>query len=142
MLADERVNDALRIAQTDEALALKSKIADLAAQAEQQASFDSSLEQVDSLIEAGDLAAAAGRIESLARRTDDQARLDLLDVRRQKVRSYLPQMYAEAVNDYRNESFKDAIELLRTIVQVDVDYEQAADYLDKATAKEKLIEQY
>ena len=142
VLADERVNDALRIAQTDEALALKSKIADLAAQAEQQASFDSSLQQVDSLIEAGDLAAASGRIEALAKRTDDPARLDLLDSRRQKVRSYLPQMYAEAVTDYRNENFKDAIELLRTIVQVDVDYEQAADYLDKATAKEKLIEQY
>jgi predicted Zn-dependent protease len=97
---------------------------------------------VDSLIEAGDLAAASGRIEALAKRTDDQARLDLLDSRRQKVRSYLPQMYAEAVTDYRNENFKDAIELLRTIVQVDVDFEQAADYLDKATAKEKLIEQY
>jgi len=142
VMAEDKVNDALRIFQTDEALALKRKIADLASQAEQQASFDSSLEQIDSLIQQGDLAAAAGRIESLSRRTDDQAKLDQLDVRRQKVRSYLPQMYAAAVTDYRNESFKDAIELLRTIVQIDVDYEQAADYLEKASAKEKLVEQY
>ena len=46
------------------------------------------------------------------------------------------------INDYRDENFKDAIDLLQTIVSVDVGYEQAADYLDKATAKEKLVEQY
>jgi hypothetical protein len=142
MLAEEKANEALRLSQTDEAFALKRKIAELASQEEQQASFDTSLQQIDNLIDQGDLVAASARIEAVTKGTGDQARLDLLDIRRQKVHSYLPQMYAAAVNDYRNEDFKDAIELLRTIVSIDVSYEQAADYLDKATAKEKLVEQF
>ncbi len=141
-LADARVREALRIAPTDEAYALKRKIADLANQEERQTSFDASLQQIDDLIQQGDLAAASARIEALAKSEQDSARLDQLDARRQKVHSYLPQMYAAAVNDYRDENFKDAIDLLQTIVSVDVGYEQAADYLDKATAKEKLVEQY
>ncbi|MGA2615088.1 MAG: hypothetical protein ABSG38_16765 [Spirochaetia bacterium] len=142
VLAEDKVDEALRLSETDEALALKKKIADLAAQEEQQTSFDASIQQIDSLIDGGDLAAASTRIEALAKRTVDQAGLDQLDTRRQKVRSYLPQMYAAAVNDYRNEDFKGAIDLLRTIVSIDVSYEQAADYLDKATAKQNLVEQF
>ncbi len=142
VLAEDKVNEALRLSETDEALALKKKIAELAAQEEQQTSFDASLQQIDSLIDQGDLGAASARIEALAKRTDDPAGLDQLDTRRQKVRSYLPQMYAAAVNDYRNEDFKGAIDLLQTIVSIDVSYEQAADYLDKATAKQKLVEQF
>ncbi len=142
VLAEQRINDALRISATDEAIALKRRIADLATREERQASFDDSLQQIDDLIQQGDLAAANARIEAVAKTVQDAARLDQLDARRQKVRSYLPQMYAAAVNDYRNENFKDAIDLLQTIVSIDVTYEQAADYLDKATAKEKLIEQY
>jgi hypothetical protein len=142
VLARQKISEALRISATDEALALKRRIADLASQEERQASFDESLQQIDDLIQQGDLAAANARIEAVAKTVQDAPRLDQLDSRRQKVRSYLPQMYADAVNDYRNENFKDAIDLLQTIVSIDVTYEQAADYLDKATAKEKLIEQY
>jgi hypothetical protein len=142
VLADARVNEAIRIAPTDEAYALKRKIADLASEEERETSFDAALQQIDDLIQQGDLASASTRIEALAKSEQDSARLDQLDTRRQKVRSYLPQMYAAAVTDYRNENFKDAIDLLQTVVSIDVSYEQAADYLDKATAKEKLVEQY
>lgn len=142
MLAEARINAALQLSRTDEAFALKSKIAALAAQEEQQASFETSLQQIDSLIQQGDLAAASGRIEALAKRVEDPSKLDQLDTQREKVRSYLPQMYAAAVNDYRNEDFKGAIDLLQTIVSIDVSYEQAADYLDKASAKEKLVQEY
>jgi len=142
VLAEARINAALQLSRTDEAFALKSKIAALAAQEEQQASFETSLQQIDSLIQQGDLAAASGRIEALAKRVEDPSKLDQLDTQREKVRSYLPQMYAAAVNDYRNEDFKGAIDLLQTIVSIDVSYEQAADYLDKASAKEKLVQEY
>jgi hypothetical protein len=142
VLAQARINDAIRILPTDEAYALKKKITDLASEEERQTSFDASLQQIDDLIQQGDLANASARIESLAKNQQDPARLDQLDVRRQKVHSYLPEMYAAAINDYRSENFKDAVDLFQTIVSIDVSYEQAADYLDKAAAKEKLVEQY
>ena len=42
---------------------------------------------------------------------------------------------------YRDEDFKTAIELLQTVVGVQVDYEQAGDYLDKARSKQKVLDQ-
>lgn len=141
--AETRVNEAISLMRTDEALSLRKKIAEPAAQAEQQVSFDASLQQIDGFIDQGNLVTAASRLEALARRTDDQQGLDLLlDSRRDKIRSFLAPMYEKAVQDYRNEDFKDAVDLLQTIVSIDVGYEQAGDYLDKAIAKEKLVEQY
>jgi len=142
VLAQQKVTQAIRISATDEALSLKRRIGDLASQEERQASFDDSVHEIDDLIQQGDLSAANARIDAAGRIVKDSSQQDQLDARRQKVRSYLPQLYASAVSDYRGEDFKDAIELLQTIVSIDVTYEQAADYLDKATAKEKLIEQY
>jgi len=140
--AETKVNDAVSLKRTDEALSLKKKIAERAAQAEQQVSLEASLQQIDSLIDQGELVAASSRVEALARRMDDQQSLDLLDGRREKIRSFLPSLYEKAVQDYRSEDFKGAVDLFQTIVSIDVGYEQAADYLDKATAKEKLVEQY
>ncbi len=40
------------------------------------------------------------------------------------------------------ENFADAIEALETVVRIDVSYEQAADYLEKARSKQRLLEQY
>jgi hypothetical protein len=45
------------------------------------------------------------------------------------------------VQAYRDEDFKTAIELLQTVVGVQVDYEQASDYLDKAKSKQKVLDQ-
>ena len=101
---------------TDEALALKRRISDLAARAEQQASFDSSLQQIDGLIEQGALAAASSSIEALARRTDDPSKLASSMRGGRKCARTCDSCMTAAVDDYRNENFKDAIELLRTIV--------------------------
>jgi hypothetical protein len=140
--ADAKVSAALSITKTDEALALKKKISDIAGQAEQEASFDASLGDIDSLISAGELVSANARINAVAKTTSDQSKLDQLDSRRQTIAASLKDIYAKAVDSYRNEDFKDAIELFQSIVQIDVDYEQAADYLEKAKAKQKLIEEY
>jgi len=142
VLAQQKVTQAIRISATDEALLLKRRINELVSQEERQASFDDSVHEIDDLIQQGDLSAANARIDATARIVKDSSQQDQLDARRQKVRSYLPELYASAVTDYRNEDFKDAIELLQTIVSIDVTYEQAADYLDKAQAKQKLIEEY
>jgi hypothetical protein len=54
----------------------------------------------------------------------------------------LKDLYDRGVQSYRDEDFKTAIELLQTVVGVQVDYEQAGDYLDKAKSKQKLLDQY
>jgi hypothetical protein len=46
------------------------------------------------------------------------------------------------VNAHKAEEFQDAIGLFQQVLQVDLEYEQAAEYLDKAMAKQKLLEQY
>ena len=42
---------------------------------------------------------------------------------------------------YQDEDFKTAIEALRTVVGVQVDYAQAGDYLEKARSKQKVLDQ-
>jgi hypothetical protein len=58
------------------------------------------------------------------------------------VRSFLPDLYARGLAAYREEDFAGAIEALETVVRIDVGYEQAADYLEKARSKQRLLEQY
>jgi hypothetical protein len=65
-----------------------------------------------------------------------------VDQRRDKVRTFLPGLYAKGVEAYRQESFRDAIESLEIVVLVDEGWEQAADYLEKARSKLKFLEQY
>jgi hypothetical protein len=66
----------------------------------------------------------------------------MLDDRNQKIVASLKDLYDRGVQAYRDEDFKTAIEVLQTVVGVQVDYEQAGDYLDKARAKQKLVDQY
>jgi hypothetical protein len=140
--AEARVDAALSASRTAEASALKRRISDIRGQADQEASFDAGLQEIDRLIGKQDLVGAKKRIESLARATKDSAKLDTLDDRRDKVRSYLKDIYDKGVAAYRDENFKDAIDSLQTVVLVDVNYEQASDYLDKARAKQKLLDKY
>jgi hypothetical protein len=140
--AEARVDAALSFDRTPEAAALKRRISDIRAQQDQEASFDSGLQEIDRLIGSGDLVSAKRRIDSLTRVTRDAAKLDTLDDRRDKVLSSLKDIYDKGVAAYRDERFKDAIDSLQTVVLVDVNYEQASDYLDKARAKQKLLDQY
>jgi hypothetical protein len=159
--ADAKLTTAISFSRTDEALALKKSIADAvgrnarttaqatqaASQAAQAASFDSALQEIDGLIAQAQssldsFADANAKINSLVGATTDQANLDQLESRRQKLQAFLKDYYDKAVAFYRSENFKDAIEILQVIVQVSVDYEQAADYLNKAQAKQKLLDQY
>ncbi len=140
--AGVRVDAALSVDRTAEAATLKRKILDIRFQADKEASFDTALQEIDRLIAKPDLVGAKKRIEALARVTREQAKLDILDDRREKLKSFLKDIYDTGVAAYRDEKFKDAIDSLQTVVQIDVNYEQASDYLDKAKAKQKLLEQY
>jgi hypothetical protein len=140
--AEIRVDAALAVTRTDEASALKRKLLDARSKADAGASWDSSLQQIDQLISSGEFLAAHQKLLALAKGTTDKAKLGVLDDRDTKIRSNLKDLYDRGVQAYRDEDFKTAIDLLQTVVGIQVDYEQAGDYLDKARSKQKLLEQF
>jgi len=140
--AEARTDAALAVSRTEEASSLKRKLSDLRAKADSGASFDTTLQDIDQLIGAGDLVAAHRKIDALWKVTNDQSKQQMLDDRNQKIVSSLKDLYDRGVQAYRDEDFKTAIDLLQTVVGVQVDYEQAGDYLDRARAKQKLVDQY
>ena len=140
--AEVKVDAAIAVKRTDEAAALKKRISDLRAQTEATLSFEAALQDIDRLIAKGELIAAQRKIDSLAKGATGQAKLASLDDRGEMVRANLKGLYERAVEAYREENFKAAIELLETVVAIDESYEQAADYLDKAQSKQKLLEQF
>jgi hypothetical protein len=137
-----RANAALAARKTEEATALRGRILQARRQSQNGVTYEAALAEADRLLAEGDLAGAYGRLDNLAGGTKDPARLAALDSRRQKIRSQLPALYEQAVAFYRAEEFGKAGELLETVVAIDVEYEQAAEYLDKARTKQKLLEQY
>jgi hypothetical protein len=140
--AEARIDAALAANRTGEATALKKKLADLRAKADLGASFDAALQEIDRLIGSGDLLAAHRRLDAVANVTSDQAKLGQLDDRDQMIQDGLKPLYDQGVQAYRDEDFKTAIDALQTVVSIRVDYEQAADYLDKAKAKQKLLDTF
>jgi hypothetical protein len=140
--AEVKADAALALKRTEEAAALKKKIAASRAQAETAVSFDAALQEVDRLIARGELVAAQRKVDGLGAGAKSPAQLASLDDRGERIRSHLKPLYDQAVQAYRDEDFTQAIELLETVVAIDESYEQATDYLDKAQAKQKLLEQF
>lgn len=139
--AESRVDAALTVKRSDEATALKRQIAAARTKADAGVSFDAALADIDRLIGAGELASANRRLLAAQKLTADQAKLATLDDRRQSIIAKLKDVYDQGVQAYQNEDFKTAIELLQTVVSVQVDYEQAGDYLDRARSKQKVLDQ-
>ena len=137
-----RANAALAVRKTEEAAALRGKIQQARQKSQSGVSYEAALGEADRLLAEGDLAGAYSRLDSLARGTKDRAHLAALGARLQKVRAQVPALYEKALGFYRAEDFQKAVELLETVVVIDVEYEQAAGYLDKARIKQKLLEQY
>jgi hypothetical protein len=140
--ADVRVKAALAVRRSADATALAKRIADAQAATSTGSSFETGLKDLDRLVAAGELEAAQARLDALENSTADGAKLTQLDARRERIRAFLPDLYARGLAAYREEDFTAAIELLATVVAIDVGYEQAADYLEKARSKQRLLEQY
>jgi hypothetical protein len=145
--AGVKVNAALSAQRTDEALALKKKITDIRSGVVAQESFETALKDIDSLLtqgqsDLGALLSAGNKLNALDKTTSDSDKQDQIDARRASLTSALKAYYDQAVGFYRSEDYKSAIDILQIIVQINVNYEQAADYLDKANAKQKLLDQY
>lgn len=141
--AEVKADAALALRRTEEAAALKKRIVASRAQAETAVSFDAALQEVDRLIARGELIAAQRKVDALTTAgAKSPAHLASLDDRGERIRANLEPLYEQAVEAYRAEDFTQTIELLETVVAIDESYEQATDYLDKAQAKQKLLEQF
>ena len=139
--ADTRTDAALAASRTAEATALKKQITAIRGKADTAATFDATVADIDKLIGSGQLVSAQRKINALGRTTSDQTKQASLDTRAQAILDKIKDIYAQGVDAYRAENYKDAISLLETVVGVQVDYEQAGDYLDKARQKQKVIDQ-
>jgi len=139
--AESRVDAALAIKRSDEGTALKRQITAARTKSDAGVSFDTALADIDRLIAAGELASANRRLVAVQKVTTDQAKLATLDDRHQSIIAKLKDAYDQGVQAYQNEDFKTAIELLQTVVSIQVDYEQAGDYLDRARSKQKVLDQ-
>jgi len=139
--AESRVDAALAVKRSEEASALKRQIAAARTKSDAGASFDAALADIDRLIGAGELASANRRLLAAQKATTEPAKLTALDDRRQTIIGKLKDVYDQGVQAYQSEDFKTAIELLQTVVSIQVDYEQAGDYLDRAKSKQKVLDQ-
>ncbi|HOX91292.1 MAG TPA: hypothetical protein PLC54_00115 [Spirochaetales bacterium] len=141
-LAITRANSALGIRRSTEAQALLKRVSERRDAEERGASFDAGLRNVDAFLAKGDVLSAQRVIVSLAKTAASDSQRAQLDDRRKKIRTALAGIYQNGVQAYREERFKDAIALLETVVGVDPAYEQAADFLEKARAKQAVLDQY
>jgi hypothetical protein len=143
-IAAKRASEAVALRKRidEKTAALRKQGEDKKAAAGIEASFDAALADADRLIASGDVVAATERMDAAESLAKDQAKLDKLDERREKVRASLSRTYAEGVAAYRAEDFKAAVLFLQTVVGVDAEYEQASDFLAKAKEKQRLVEQY
>ncbi len=140
--ADARVRAALAVQKGSDAMALQKRIATAAAAEERGASFGAGLVNLDRYIAGGELLRAQRLLASLSRSTTKSSERAELDNRRKKMIDALAEVYATAVSAYRDERFKDAVAAFETVVAIDSTYEDAAEYLDKARTKQKLLDQY
>ncbi len=133
---------AVGIRRTAEAQAVLKRVGDLGAAEERGATFEAGIKNIDMYIDRGDLVAAQRIIASLSKTTTAAAQKALLEERRHRIRDALAAVYARGVQAYREERFKDAIAALEVVVAIDTSYEDASGFLDKAKAKQAVLDQY
>jgi len=139
--ADARVKAALAIDKGSDAIALQKRIGAAAEAEERGASFEAGLRNLDAYISKGSLLKAQRLLASLSRSATGSQRA-ALDTRRRKMLDSLSDIYATGVAAYRAERFIDAVASFETVVSVDSSYGDAAEYLEKARAKQRLLDQY
>lgn len=140
--AENRVAAAIDYKRGPEAVELQKRISKLRDQVDQSASLDTTLSNIDKLIAAGDLVPAQRQLIGASSLAKDQAAQDQLEARRKRIRAGLADLYAKGVQYYKGEDFGNAIDALEVVNSVDPGYEQAADYLEKARQKKRLLDTY
>ena len=105
-------------------------------------SFDSIVENIDQLINANELSNAKRSIDNIYKSLANQKQKDTLDSKISVINSKIAPLYNEAIQNYNEENFKDAIKKFKTILEIDENYKDAKQYYNKAIEKQKTIESY
>ncbi len=140
--AASRARSALAVQKGSDALALQKRVSDAAAAEDRGATFEAGLKNLDAYIANGQLVKAQRLLSALSKSAADSAKRQLLETRRKRIIEALAGVYQSGVQAYRDEKFKDAVSILESVVAVDASYADAVDYLDKAKARQKLLDQY
>lgn len=140
--AETKINAAISSQKTSQALELKDTITILRRDDDFTNSFNKWLDEIDSLIKKQRLDTAYDRIQSIESRTQENIYIQELKKREIAIKKGLPAVYDKALKFYKKDNFKEAIKLLKMIIHIDENYKQAKDYLDKAEARQKLLDSY
>lgn len=140
--AESRVRAALAVQKGSDALALQKRVAEAAAAEERGATFEQGLKNLDAYIASGELVRGQRVLSSLSKSSTSSAQRQALDQRRAKLVEALDGVYQAGLKAYREERFKDAVTAFETVMAVDASFAEAGDYLEKAKAKQKLLDQY
>jgi len=139
--ANNQIKAALAVQRGSEALALQKRVSAAASEEEKGANFDAGLRNLDAYLTKNDLPSAHRLLLTLEKTANAQQK-QLLDKHRKSINDALPAIYQAGVKAYKEERFKDAIASFEMVFAVSASYEEAADYLDKSRAKQKLLDQY
>ena len=149
-LARKKIKQALDIKKEKQALDLKKNIDAIIIskinRTTKQKSLQNSIVKIDKLIDDNELKIAEDRIQSLIQTTSEEKYINQLKTRLSKIQNtknkILIDIYKQAVDDYNNENFKEAIAKFRQIIELDENYENSQEYLDKAIEKQKALEAF
>lgn len=146
--ASLRVNEAIALGRSAEALDLKNRIAKAravpakgGAQAAAPApiDYDSGAEEmlgdIDARIAASDLAGAWELCADALSKLKAKQNIDQAQRRKASIQEKAKALYAQAVADYNAENYEDARAALRVVVKVIPGHEQSQAYLDRANNK-------
>jgi tetratricopeptide (TPR) repeat protein len=161
--ADNRVNVAIAVNKSAEALDLKSKISRAVAAKSQAGKtantgpkslkigsaaesknydddIDGVLESVDATIAREDLRGAMDMIDFNIEMMKVQTNIDKLQAKKAIVMDRLKSIYNDSVTSYNEEDYETARDGFRAVIKIDSDYEQAQAYLEKANNKIRALE--
>jgi hypothetical protein len=147
-VAYSKVNAAIYFIEKDEAVELRDEIGGKLAEYREERnaaalaeSFNEFIEKIDTLIADEELAIAYNRIREIES-TLDSSQKRQVNERKTEILDKLAPIYEAGVEAYIQENFADAINKFSLIVDIDRGYEDAAAYLEKAKAKQALLESY
>jgi len=135
-----RVNDALAVQVTSEALELREKIAQVSSVRDWDAEYDALEAQLDALIKAGDLKGAWNLQNETGPRLKKDDTKTRLAVRRNQILDAVHARYDSALASYNDEDYGDAKAGFDVVAAVDPGYKLTRAYQDKARARLQLLE--
>ena len=133
--ATSRINSALAVQSTDEALDLKVKIARAATTRDFDAEYAAIDKQIDGLIKSGDFNAAWSMVGTTLPQLKKEDTKAQATARRKQILEGVRSLYEKAVKSYNEEDYAEAKLGLDIVVAVDPGYLLAKSYHEKAKAK-------